>query len=75
MPLGSLAHALHEVPHVAVAVSDTQALPQRWYPALHVKPQAVPSQVAVAFAGGVQGVQLAPQVSTAVLEAQTSPQR
>jgi hypothetical protein len=28
---------------------------------LHTKPQLVPSQVAVALAGGLQGVQLVPQ--------------
>jgi hypothetical protein len=32
------------------------------YPALQVKPQAPPTQVAVALAGGVQGVQELPQL-------------
>jgi hypothetical protein len=37
---------------------------------LQVNPHVVPLQVAVAFAGGVHGVQNVPQVATLVLEAQ-----
>jgi hypothetical protein len=42
--------------------------------ALQVKPQAVPLQVAVAFAGGVQAVQEEPQLLMLLLLAQLFPQ-
>ena len=41
-----------------------------WKFELHLKSQEVPSQVAVAFAGGAQGVQRLPQLATSVLETQ-----
>jgi len=41
---------------------------------LQTKPHCAPSQVAVAFAGGVQGAQDAPQVLVLVSLAQVSPQ-
>ena len=37
-----------------------------WKPVLHVNPQDVPSQVAFAFAGGVQTMQEEPQVLMSV---------
>lgn len=40
-----------------------------------MNPQAVPSQVAVAFPGGVQGVQKVPQVAVLVFATQAEPQR
>jgi hypothetical protein len=44
------------------------AEPQRVKPALHVKSQLAPSQVAVAFAGAVQGVHELPQLAIDVFE-------
>jgi hypothetical protein len=41
---------------------------------LQVNPHVVPLQIAVAFAGGVQGVQSVPQVETLVLDAQAPEQ-
>jgi hypothetical protein len=41
------------------------------YPALQIKPQLVPSQLAVAFAGGEHAVHDVPQVATEVLLTQT----
>jgi hypothetical protein len=38
---------------------------------LQTKPQLLPSQVAVALAGGLHSVHAAPQVATAKLDAQT----
>jgi hypothetical protein len=40
---------------------------------LHVKPQLVPSQVAVAFSGGPQGAQREPQLWVLASSAQAPP--
>ncbi|MBC8133896.1 MAG: hypothetical protein H7X95_13005 [Deltaproteobacteria bacterium] len=49
--------------------------PQRWWVlTAQVKSQAVPLHVAVAFAGGVHGVQDVPQFAVLVLETQLVPQ-
>lgn len=49
-----------EAPQVAVAVLLTQAPLHAWKPLLHVKPQLVPSHVAVPLATVGQAVQLDP---------------
>jgi hypothetical protein len=41
---------------------------------LQIDPQLVPSHVAVAFAGALQGVHEPPQVAVLVFEAQLAPQ-
>jgi hypothetical protein len=48
---GPEAHAAQDVPQLDGEVLDRHALPQAWKPVLQVKPHAVPSQVAVEFAG------------------------
>jgi hypothetical protein len=73
LALAVVVHAVHEAPQLAVSVLLTQALPQRWYPALHTKPQPVVPHVAVAFAGAVQCVQVAPHAVASVLLAQPVP--
>jgi hypothetical protein len=42
---------------------------------LQAKPQLVPSQVAVALAGGVHGLQEPPQVLTLLFETQLPPHK
>jgi hypothetical protein len=46
-----------------VFVSGAHVVPHRWNPALHAGTQAVPLQVTVPFAGGVQVVHEAPQAA------------
>jgi len=46
-------------------------LPLRTYPVLHVKSQLVPSQVAVAFAGGEHTMQEGPHELTSVIDLHT----
>ena len=67
VPLAGAAHTVQLFPHDVMAVlpSITQVtfapVPHSWYPVVQFAPQAsgVPSQVAVPFAGTVQGVQAA----------------
>jgi hypothetical protein len=68
-PLTGTAHALHDDgPQLLTDVFNTQAVPQRWAPALHLNPHCVPSQVAAAFAGAAQAVHdVVPQLLTLVL--------
>ena len=66
--------AVHELPQLLALVFERHAVPHRCAPALQVNPHAPALQVAVAFAGGVHGVQDVPQVLTLVLEAQVLPQ-
>lgn len=62
MPLVGVGHGEQLVgPHEVTDVSRTHWPLQRWLPNAQVKPQLVPSQVAVALAGGTHGVQLEPQ--------------
>ena len=49
-------HGLHDEPQVAGLLFETQVVPHRWNPGLHVEPHLVPSQVATEFAGGTHGV-------------------
>jgi hypothetical protein len=75
VPLVGAAQAVQAVvPQLLMLVFDTHAVPHKWKPELHVKPHVVPLQVAVAFAGGVHGVQNVPQVRMLELEAQVLPQ-
>jgi hypothetical protein len=65
---------VHEVPHPETLVLATHAVPQAWKPLPQVKPHAVPSQVAVELAGGVQAEHdVVPQLATAVLDTQVEP--
>jgi hypothetical protein len=67
---GAVHGVVHEAPHVATAVFDTQVPPQSWNPVLHAMPQAVPLQVAVPFAGVGQAAQeVIPQVAGLVFAA------
>jgi hypothetical protein len=66
---------MHIVPQLVTNVSSAHVdAPQRWNPPLHVKPQLVPSHVAIAFAGGMHCVQLVPHDCVEVLSAQVPPQ-
>jgi hypothetical protein len=50
-------------PHVVGSVSPPHVVPpQVWKPLSHLKPQLVPSHVAVLFAGGLQAVLEVPQL-------------
>jgi hypothetical protein len=70
-PFAGLVHGVHWVPHEAVLLSGTHLSPQRWKPALHLKAQALPSQVASVLAGTEQGMQeVVPQLFTSVLSTQ-----
>jgi len=76
-----------QAPQFALVVKLTQLPPQHdWPEAQHVLPQAtplahvnphiVPSQVAAAFAGGMQAVHdVVPQLLMLVLDTQAVPQR
>ena len=67
--LGGVGHGAHPPPQLAREVSLAQPEPQRWKPALHTKPQAVPSQNAAPLGGGAgHAAQSAPQVAVAVFE-------
>ena len=46
---GPAGHGLHELPQLLTSVFETHALPQRWKPALQVKPQAPPVQTGTAL--------------------------
>jgi hypothetical protein len=71
VPLVGAEQAVHEVvPQLLALELDRHAVPHKWKPLLQVNPQVVPLQVAVAFAGGVHGVQNVPQVEMLVLDAQ-----
>ena len=48
MPLGSVGQFRHMLSHAVASVSGAQRLPQRWYPAPHVKSHLVPSQLLAA---------------------------
>ena len=74
MALGYGGHGEHEAPQVAGLVSETQAPPHAWKPALQVDPQVVPLQLTVALAGAGHGEHEAPQLATLVLETQAPPQ-
>ncbi len=71
---GGAAHGVQLEPQERVLASGRHCPLHRWNPDTHAKPQAVPSQVAVAWSGTGQAVQLAPQVATLLLEAQAAPQ-
>jgi hypothetical protein len=72
--LAGVAHGVHEVPHDAVLVASSHALPPHaWYPALHAMPQLVPSQVDEPFAGTAHAVHEAPHVAVLVLFEQLVP--
>jgi hypothetical protein len=74
-PVGAT-HGVHDVPHVVGNLSSAQTLPQRWKPALQVKPQVAPSQVALAALAGMgQGAQLVPQLAGSTSSAQWSMHR
>ena len=60
-------------PSVQQAESRTHAAPQRFQPALQVKPQLVPSHVAVELAGFAQGAHCTPQLAGLVLAPQLEP--
>jgi hypothetical protein len=74
--LGVVGHGVHEAPQLWTLVFDAHVLvPHRCVPALHVKPQLVPSHVAVAFAGGTQAVhEEVPQLAVLELDAHAAPQ-
>jgi hypothetical protein len=75
VPLVTTGQAVHEVaPQLPTLVLERHAVPHKWKPVLQVNPHVVPLQIAVAFAGGVQGVQSVPQVETLVLDAQAPEQ-
>lgn len=74
VPLAGVAHGVHDdVPQLSGSVLLTQRLPQRWKPALHVKPHDVPSQVATEFAGGTHAEHDAPQFAIDVLFTHAAP--
>jgi hypothetical protein len=63
-------------PHCVTLESLAQALLQVWKPAVQVKPQLVPSQVAVLLVGAEQAVQeVVPQLLTLVLETHAVPHK
>ncbi len=63
---------MHATVHWApvVLLSGAQVVPHRWKPALQAGTQAVPLQVTVPFAGGVQVVHVAPQAAMVSLATQ-----
>jgi hypothetical protein len=64
-------HGEHdEVPHELTLLLSTHASPQRWNPDRQVKSQVVPSQVALPFACGSQGLHEAPQLAVSLLGTQ-----
>lgn len=67
-------HGRQSGPHALASLSFLQTAPQRWYPALQTKSHAVPLHMAVAPAGGTQGVHaVVPQELTLLLLAQVLP--
>ena len=75
LPLAGAAHGVHERPQLAGLVLDAQLLPHGCVPGLQLNPHDVPSHVAVAFAGGVQGVQNVPHVEVLSFGAHALPHR
>ena len=71
-PLGTV-HTVHAAPHCVASASAAHALPHLWKPALHAKPQLVPSHVAYPFAGVPHGVHDVPHVSGLALSAHALP--
>jgi hypothetical protein len=69
-PLTGAGQAVHEGPHEAGLLLETQLPPQRWKPVLQAAMHAVPLQVATPLAGARQALQLAPQELTLVFETQ-----
>ena len=63
-PLTGAGQAVHEGPHEAGLLLETQTPPQRWKPVLQAVMHAVPLQVATPLAGAGQALQLAPQEVT-----------
>ena len=72
---GPAGQGAHSVPHEPALVFARHWSAHRWKPESHTNPQLVPSQVALAFAGGVQGVQRSPQAAVDWLDGHWSPQR
>jgi hypothetical protein len=66
LPFAGPGHTWPQAPQFAVSLG-THTPPQLRNPGLQAKPHVVPSQEEVAFAGGVQGVQLAPQLDVLLL--------
>ena len=62
-------------PQVELVSQGTQNPPSFRYPGLQTNPQACPSQVAVPWAGRVQGWHWLPQLSIEELSAQASVHR
>lgn len=75
-PLGGGVHGVQALaPHEFTEVFATHWLPHLWKPWLQTKSHCWLAQMATEFAGGVQGVQLVPQVAVSLLLAHMSPQR
>jgi hypothetical protein len=63
-------------PHCVTLESLAQVLPHAWNPAVQVKPQLVPLQVAVLLVGAEQAVQeVVPQLLTLVFETHAVPHK
>jgi hypothetical protein len=74
-PFAGTAHAVHDAgPQFATLVFETQAVPQRWKPALHTEPHEVPLQVAVALAAVGHAVHEDPHVMGLLLAWHALPQ-
>jgi hypothetical protein len=66
---------VHDAPHVAMSLLLAHAPLHMWKFALQLKPQLVPSQVAVALPGGAHGVHVVPQLFVSVSLTHVAPQR
>lgn len=71
---GPLGHAVHRLPQVFTSLFDTQALPQRWKPALQVKLQLPLEQMGVALATGGHETHAAPHWVALESSTQVPPQ-
>lgn len=66
--LGGATHGVHALaPHELTEVLATHSFPHLWKPVLQTKSHCWLAQIATEFGGGVQGVQLEPQVAMSLL--------